>query len=70
MDLSALQKTLDSYIRSHSIYKAMGNRQGEAIALNNIGWAYDTLGEYDKAISSYNDALEIFRAARRIIAKA
>ncbi len=40
----------------------MGNRGGEAGTLNNIGLVYDDLGEKQKALSFYNQALPLVRA--------
>ena len=39
-----------------------GNRSLEATTLHNIGWAYDSLGEKQKALDYYNQALPIARA--------
>ena len=39
----------------------MGNRIGEGNALTNIGVAYYYLGELQKALENYNEALPIFR---------
>ena len=40
----------------------MGDRGGEAGTLNNIGAVYDDLGEKQKALDFYNQALPIRRA--------
>ncbi len=40
----------------------MGDRRGEATTLNNIGLVYDALGEKQKALDFYNQALPILRA--------
>ena len=40
----------------------MGDRRGEAATLNNIGGVYDGLGEKQKALDYYNQALPIRRA--------
>ena len=39
----------------------MGNRSVEATTLNNIGGVYDSLGEKQKALDYYNQALPITR---------
>jgi CHAT domain-containing protein/Tfp pilus assembly protein PilF len=39
----------------------MNNEQGAAIVINNIGWAYGQLGEYEKAIEYYTQVMEPFR---------
>ena len=40
----------------------MGDRRGEATTLNNIGQVYSDLGENQKALQFYNQALLILRA--------
>ena len=40
----------------------MGNRSGEAMTLTSLGVLYDSLGEKQKAIDYYNQALPIHRA--------
>jgi hypothetical protein len=40
----------------------VGDRGGEATTLNNIGGVYDDLGEKQKALVFYNQALPISRA--------
>jgi len=40
----------------------VGDRSGEAITLNNIGRVYDALGEKQKALDNYQQALPIMRA--------
>ncbi|MFK0731038.1 MAG: CHAT domain-containing protein, partial [Gloeotrichia echinulata HAB0833] len=42
--------------------RAVGDRSGEAATLNNIGLVYDDLGEKEKALSFYNQALPLRRA--------
>ncbi|MFM6267596.1 MAG: tetratricopeptide repeat protein, partial [Dolichospermum sp.] len=39
------QKALDYYNQALPIYRAVGNRSGEATTLNNIGLVYNALGE-------------------------
>uniref|UniRef100_UPI0026025A45 CHAT domain-containing protein n=1 Tax=uncultured Nostoc sp. TaxID=340711 RepID=UPI0026025A45 len=41
---------------------AVGDRSGEATTLNNIGLVYDDLGEKQKALDFYNQALPLWRA--------
>ncbi|MBD2558805.1 tetratricopeptide repeat protein, partial [Aphanizomenon flos-aquae] len=38
------------------------NRGGEATTLNNIGLVYNALGEKQKALDFFNQALPIYRA--------
>jgi hypothetical protein len=40
----------------------VGDRRGEATTLNNIGRVYDDLGEKQKALDFYNQALPLMRA--------
>ncbi|WP_353122691.1 tetratricopeptide repeat protein [Planktothrix agardhii] len=35
-----------------TIYRQIGYRQGEACSLGNLGLAYNSLGQYQKAIAS------------------
>src|SRR5262249_48494777 len=42
--------------------RAVGDRIGEAITLNNIGLVYDSLGEIQKALEVFNEALLLRRA--------
>ena len=39
----------------------MGDRRGEAFALNNMGSAYSNLGQMEQALEHHTQALEIFR---------
>ncbi|MEG4005183.1 CHAT domain-containing protein [Microcoleus sp. Pol11C1] len=41
---------------------SLGDRTGEATTLNNIGLAYNDLGEKQKALEYFNQALPLFRA--------
>jgi len=42
------------------IDREIGNRNGEALDLNNIGSIYQSKGERKKALKYYKDALKIF----------
>ncbi|TAF02369.1 MAG: CHAT domain-containing protein, partial [Nostocales cyanobacterium] len=50
------------YNQALPLYRAVGNRGGEATTLNNIGSVYDSLGEKQKALEFYNQALPLRRA--------
>jgi tetratricopeptide (TPR) repeat protein len=50
------------YNQSLPISHAVGDRIGEARTLNNIGDAYNALGEKQKALEYYNQSLPISRA--------
>ena len=43
-----------------TISREIGDRQGEGSHLGNLGRAYDSHGQYDKAIEYYTQALAIF----------
>ena len=43
------------------IYREVGDRAGEAYALNNIGAEYESHGQYDQALNKYQLALVIAR---------
>ena len=43
------------------IFQQLDNRQGEASSLNNLGLAYQNLGEYEKAIDYFEQSLPIFQ---------
>jgi putative nucleotidyltransferase with HDIG domain len=55
-----VQEALEAYLRSLAGYKALGMRDQEATALNNIGLAYTDLGEIDRAEIAYADAAQVF----------
>ena len=44
------------------LYRATGDRSGEAVTLNNIGSVYSELGEKQKALEYYSQSLPLFRA--------
>ncbi|MGD9216231.1 MAG: tetratricopeptide repeat protein, partial [Desulfobacteraceae bacterium] len=48
------------YNQALAISREIGDRLGEGSALGNLGIAYDSLGQYDKAIEHYNQSLLIF----------
>ncbi len=61
-DLGEKQKALDYFNQALPLLRAVGNRAGEATALNNIGLVYSDLGEQQKALDYYNRALPLWRA--------
>ncbi|MEG4391340.1 tetratricopeptide repeat protein [Microcoleus sp. BROC3] len=44
------------------LFRAVGDRGGEATTLNNIGLVYSELGEKQKALEYYSQSLPLFRA--------
>ncbi|MGH9970291.1 MAG: CHAT domain-containing protein, partial [Pyrinomonadaceae bacterium] len=55
-------KALEFYNQVLPIYKAVGDRAGEANTLLNIGIVYNALGEKRKALEFYNQVLPIYKA--------
>ena len=43
------------------IFREIKDRNGEAIVLNNLDYAYYSLGQYERAINFYQQSLPIFR---------
>jgi CHAT domain-containing protein len=60
--LGQKQKALDFYNQALPLWRAVGDRSGEATTLNNIGRVYDDLGQKQKALDFYNQALPLWRA--------
>ena len=57
--LSDDQEALAYYERALAIAQALGDRQNEAISLNNIGGIYDRLGDYPQALDYHERSLNI-----------
>jgi tetratricopeptide (TPR) repeat protein len=51
--------------RRLTLFRAVGDRAGEATTLHNIGVVYDALGEKQKALEYYTQAQAIIQAVRR-----
>lgn len=45
------------------VYRQIGDLIGEAIAMANLGGAYESLGDYSQAMEHFQQALPIFRQA-------
>ncbi|WP_300000012.1 tetratricopeptide repeat protein, partial [Anabaena sp. AL09] len=58
----SLRQAIQKLQEARLLYRAVGDRSWEAITLNNIGLVYSDLGEKQKALVFYNQALPIFRA--------
>ncbi|MCE2906593.1 MAG: tetratricopeptide repeat protein, partial [Anabaena sp. CoA2_C59] len=58
----SLRQAIQKWQEARLLYRAVGDRGGEATTLNNIGLVYDALGEKQKALDFYNQALPILRA--------
>ncbi|GIV30297.1 MAG: hypothetical protein KatS3mg028_1363 [Bacteroidia bacterium] len=52
-------KALENYFKALSINEEVGNKQGQAINLGNIGAVYHEQGDYAKALECYFKALSI-----------
>ncbi|NET59709.1 MAG: CHAT domain-containing protein, partial [Symploca sp. SIO2E6] len=55
------QKALELFNQALPLYRAVGDRGGEATTLNNLGSVYGSLGEKQKALEFYNQALPLLR---------
>jgi CHAT domain-containing protein/Flp pilus assembly protein TadD len=55
------QEALQSFQEALKIYREIGNRNGEAKSLGNLGMAYEGLGQYQQAIEFYWQQLMIAR---------
>jgi tetratricopeptide (TPR) repeat protein len=59
--ISQFREALQSWEQALTIYRQIGNSQGEANSLGNLGLAYRSLGQYDKAIEFLEQSLVISR---------
>jgi len=60
-----LNQALESFEESARLAKEFNDKEGEAIALGNIGNIYQTKGELDKALKYFEDGLKIDREMDR-----
>jgi tetratricopeptide (TPR) repeat protein len=58
----SLEQAIQKWQEARLLYRAVGDRRGEATTLSNIGLVYSDLGEKQKALVFYNQALPIRRA--------
>lgn len=61
--LSNFERSLSYFNSALQCYRDVGNRNGEGIALGNMGAAYDSLGLYEQALIFYEQALVASREA-------
>ncbi|PLZ22165.1 hypothetical protein CBP30_06390, partial [Fischerella thermalis WC157] len=61
-NLSQYPQALEFYQQALEISKAIGDKAGEAVTLNNIGVVYDNLSQYRQALKFHQQALEIHKA--------
>ncbi len=59
--LGEMQNAIDFYLQSLEIYRTIGNRQYEGIAINNLGTISMETGDYDRAVSYYFQSLNFHR---------
>jgi len=59
--VSQFKDALASWEQSLKLFQELGDRQGEANSLGNLGVVYDSLGEYKRAIDFYQQQLTITR---------
>ncbi|NEO86482.1 MAG: tetratricopeptide repeat protein [Spirulina sp. SIO3F2] len=50
-----------SWQQALTLYRQIGNRQGESASLGSLGRVYDALGQYQRAIDLHEQALDIAR---------
>jgi len=58
----SLRQAIAKYQEALPLYRAVGDKAREALTVNNIGLAYDDLGETQKALDYYNQSLPLSRA--------
>jgi len=58
----SLRQAIAKYEEALKLFRAVGDRRGEAVILNNIGKVYSALGEQQKALEYYNQSLPLTRA--------
>jgi CHAT domain-containing protein/Flp pilus assembly protein TadD len=58
---SQFRAALESWQEAIGIYRQLGDRQGEASSLGNLGNAYHGLGQYEKAIELHQQSLVLFQ---------
>jgi len=59
-ELGQEREALDDYQNALTIFKEVGNRLGEAQSLHNIGLTTNNLGDPDKALSIYREAIPLW----------
>jgi tetratricopeptide (TPR) repeat protein len=58
----SLRQAIVKYEQARSLMRAGGDVRGEAIVLNNIGLAYNSLGERQMALDFFQQALPLLQA--------
>ena len=57
----SLKKAVDLLTQALDLYRTAKNPTGEAVALNKLAIAYDSLAQKERALESYNQSLSILR---------
>ncbi|MBW4563803.1 MAG: CHAT domain-containing protein [Mojavia pulchra JT2-VF2] len=58
----SLKQAIEKYQEALQLYRAVGDKVGEATTLKDMGSAYRSLGEYQKALDLFNQSLVLFRS--------
>jgi CHAT domain-containing protein/Flp pilus assembly protein TadD len=58
----SLRQAITKFEEALPLYRAVGDRQLEAVSLNYIGYIYNALGETQKALDYFNQSLPLSRA--------
>ncbi len=59
LDISQMDEAVDWLQRSLSMFRQLGDQDNIAIGLNNLGYAYDLMGEYENAEKIYRESLAL-----------
>ena len=60
--VESLRLAVKKYEEALLLWRAIGDRTGEAVTLYHIGYVYGSLDEKQKALNYFNQALPVFRA--------
>ncbi|WP_353929860.1 CHAT domain-containing tetratricopeptide repeat protein [Okeanomitos corallinicola TIOX110] len=60
----SLLQAINKWEQALPLYRAVGEKGGEATILNVLGGVYNSLGEKQKALENYNQALPLYRTLR------
>src|SRR6185369_11362288 len=61
-DSESLKRAIEKYIEAANLYRESNNPSEEASALNYAGLIYNSIGEKQKALGYFNQALPLRRA--------
>lgn len=60
-----VQAAFESYLDAHEAFTVLGNKRKQGIALQKVGDIYNDAGDYERAITYYDDALSAYDADPR-----